>query len=92
MKALNNGHALILLLVVQAKQVVETSVDFNGEFIARMIPKLDWRVLKSAAESVSLLPLVCTNACGPSVNNVQLSGCIYTVAVCTTLSWFVLPR
>ena len=51
---LNNGHALILLLVVQAKQVVETSVDFNGEFIARMIPKLDWRVLKSAAESVSL--------------------------------------
>ena len=27
-------------------------VDFNATFIARMIPKLDWGVLKAAAETV----------------------------------------
>lgn len=29
------------------------TVDYNGEFISRMIPKLDWAVLRAAAESVS---------------------------------------
>ncbi len=42
-----------MAVCVQASQVVANSVDFNAEFIARMIPKLEWTVLKSAAESVS---------------------------------------
>ena len=28
-------------------------LDFNASFIARMIPKIDWAVLKTAAETVS---------------------------------------
>lgn len=29
-------------------------VNFNPDFISRMLPKLDWNVLKAAAETVSL--------------------------------------
>lgn len=36
----------------QARKVETKQVDFNATFIARMIPKLDWGVLKAAAETV----------------------------------------
>ena len=37
----------------QAKDIKVSEVDFNSEFIARIIPKLDWATLWKAAESVS---------------------------------------
>ena len=39
---------------LQAKQVVVKAVDFNADFIARMLLKLDWSVLKTTAESVRM--------------------------------------
>lgn len=52
-KATSPPVIIAVCVFVQASQVVANSVDFNREFIARMIPKLEWTVLKSAAESVS---------------------------------------
>ena len=40
--------------VYQATKVEEKSVDFNAEFIARMISRIEWDALKQAAESVRL--------------------------------------
>lgn len=39
---------------LQARDIRVSEVDFNSDFIARIIPKLDWTVLWKAAESVSL--------------------------------------
>jgi len=38
---------------LQATEVKTESVNFNSEFISRMIPRLEWPALCSAAESVS---------------------------------------
>ncbi len=48
-KGVKNGYPLKLV----AKQVVLKTVDFNSEFVARMLPKVDWGVLKRTAVSVS---------------------------------------
>uniref|UniRef100_A0A8D2LK72 Multifunctional methyltransferase subunit TRM112-like protein n=1 Tax=Varanus komodoensis TaxID=61221 RepID=A0A8D2LK72_VARKO len=40
----------------RATEVKVKNVDFNPEFIARMIPKLEWGALVEAAESVKLIP------------------------------------
>ena len=37
----------------QATKIEEKDVDFNPEFVARMIPKIDWDALRSAANDVS---------------------------------------
>nr|CAG4645297.1 EOG090X0LTV [Leptodora kindtii] len=42
-------------LGIIAKDVKISEVEFNGEFISRMIPKLDWPALYKAAESVGQL-------------------------------------
>lgn len=39
-------------LAINATNINITEVDFNPEFIARIIPKLDWEVLWRAAESI----------------------------------------
>ena len=36
----------------KAKEVKLCEIDFNSEFISRMIPKLDWPALCKAAENV----------------------------------------
>jgi len=38
--------------ILQARDIRVSEVDFNPEYIARIIPKLDWTVLWKAAESV----------------------------------------
>jgi hypothetical protein len=38
--------------VFQASKVEVKSVDFNPEFVARMIPKIDWAALRQAALDV----------------------------------------
>ena len=48
-KGVKNGYPLRIL----AKQVISNKIDFNAEFIARLIPKLNWEVLKTTAQSVS---------------------------------------
>lgn len=48
-KGVKNGYPLRML----AKRVIVNTIDFNADFIARMIPKVDWAVLKSTAQSVS---------------------------------------
>ncbi|KAF2365855.1 hypothetical protein FHG87_003388 [Trinorchestia longiramus] len=39
-------------LKIQASQVRTRDVDFNPEFLQRMIPKLDWPALRFAAQCV----------------------------------------
>jgi len=47
-KGVKNGYPL----KVQATKVVMNAVDFNADFISRMIPKLDWDALRRTAQSV----------------------------------------
>ena len=42
----------------QPRKVEVKEIAFNPTFITRMIPKIDWTVLKSAAETVSPQPFV----------------------------------
>ncbi|CAK1556233.1 unnamed protein product [Leptosia nina] len=39
-------------LAINATNIKVTEVDFNPEFISRIIPKLDWEVLWRAADSI----------------------------------------
>lgn len=39
-------------LAISATDVKVTEVDYNPEFLARVIPKLDWEVLWGAANSI----------------------------------------
>lgn len=40
-------------LCMQARKVEVKCVDFNATFITRMIPKIDWPALRTAAKAVS---------------------------------------
>ena len=42
-----------MINLCQAKEVKVVPVDFNAEFIAKIIPKVEWPALLKAAESVS---------------------------------------
>ncbi|XP_072495079.1 multifunctional methyltransferase subunit TRM112-like protein isoform X1 [Notamacropus eugenii] len=42
-------------LRIQATEVRVSPVDFNPDFVTRMIPKMEWTALVDAAESVSAL-------------------------------------
>lgn len=44
-KGVKNGYPL----VINASKVEVRQVDFNSEFIARMLPRLEWPVVKQAA-------------------------------------------
>lgn len=50
-KGVKNGYPLKIL----AKQMIVNVVDFNADFVSRMLPKVDWGVLKTTAQSVSAL-------------------------------------
>ncbi|OCT81726.1 multifunctional methyltransferase subunit TRM112-like protein [Xenopus laevis] len=39
-------------LLIRAEEVKLSSVDFNQDFVTRMIPKLEWEALVEAAESL----------------------------------------
>ena len=43
------------IVCLQATEVKLEQVNFNAEFISRMIPRLEWPALCSAAESVSYI-------------------------------------
>jgi len=43
---------------VQALEVKLEQVNFNAEFISRMIPRLEWPAVCEAAESVSVMFLI----------------------------------
>ena len=49
-----NGIHFVIKLSFQAEGTKVTEVDFNPDFIARMIPRVEWRVLYEAAQSVSV--------------------------------------
>ncbi|XP_055952450.1 multifunctional methyltransferase subunit TRM112-like protein [Argiope bruennichi] len=51
LKRVNVGYPLKIV----PKEIQEVKTDFNAEFICRMIPKLDWDVLYSTAESIGHL-------------------------------------
>lgn len=40
-------------ICLQATEVKVNDVDFNPEFVAKMIPKLEWSALVQAAEEVT---------------------------------------
>lgn len=42
-----------VVLFVQATEVKVNDVEFNPQFVSRMIPKLEWSALVQAAEEVS---------------------------------------
>lgn len=50
-KGVKNGYPLLVI----AKQVIVSVVEFNADFVARMLPKVDWAVLRTTAQSVRLL-------------------------------------
>jgi multifunctional methyltransferase subunit TRM112 len=43
------------ILFFQASDVRVSEVDFNPDFVAKIIPKIDWTVLWNAAESIGQL-------------------------------------
>lgn len=47
-KGVKNGYPL----AIEVSNVVVNEVDFNPEFISRMIPKVEWAALLQAAEQV----------------------------------------
>ena len=49
-KGVKNGYPLVLL----AKQVVVKAVEFNAEFVTRMLTRMDWGVLRATAQSVRI--------------------------------------
>ncbi|KAG5876112.1 hypothetical protein JTB14_013691 [Gonioctena quinquepunctata] len=51
MKGVTVGYPL----GINASDVRVSEVEFNQEFVAKMIPKLDWNVLYNAAESIGQL-------------------------------------
>ena len=53
-KGVKNGYPLRVL----ASKVVVNRIDFNTEFMTRMIPKVDWGALRTTAQSV------CYISCG----------------------------
>nr|CAD7570404.1 unnamed protein product [Timema californicum] len=48
-------------LKIEAKDVQVSEIDFNPEFLVRIIPKLDWSAFYKAAESVEVIDgeLIC---------------------------------
>ncbi|XP_070543695.1 multifunctional methyltransferase subunit TRM112-like protein [Ptychodera flava] len=50
-KGVTNGYPL----AIEAKEVRVQEVDFNPEFISRMIAKIEWEVLYKAAQSIGHL-------------------------------------
>ena len=48
-KGVNVGFPLL----IDAKEVKKREVEFNGEFVARIIPKLDWNAVLEAAKSIN---------------------------------------
>lgn len=51
LKGVMKGYPLGII----ASEVKEVNVDFNKEFVSRMIPKIDWNALCGAAESLGKL-------------------------------------
>jgi len=51
LKGVTVGYPLEII----AKEVKVSEIEFNSEFISRMIPKLDWPALFKAAENIGHL-------------------------------------
>jgi len=47
-KGVNVGFPLL----IKPKDIVETQIDFNRDFISRLIPKVDWDALCQAADNI----------------------------------------
>ena len=65
-------------------------VNFNAEFISRMIPRLEWRAVLEAAESVSIVYIILNKICDIALLQYHqltiLPSCCYCVSqakVCT---------
>ncbi|KAF7707421.1 multifunctional methyltransferase subunit TRM112-like protein [Silurus meridionalis] len=50
-KGVTNGYPLL----IKATEVKVNEVEFNPQFVSRMIPKLEWSALVSAAEGLGYL-------------------------------------
>lgn len=47
-------RCILVICCPQATEVKVNEVDFNPQFVSRMIPKLEWSALVQAAEEVNL--------------------------------------
>lgn len=45
-------HTLIFVFFLKATEVKMNEVEFNPQFVSRMIPKLEWSALVQAADEV----------------------------------------
>lgn len=46
---------LQITCIFQPREVTVNNIEFNSDFISRIIPKVEWPALYKAAESVSIL-------------------------------------
>ena len=63
---------LVGALIFQVANVVVNEVDFNPEFISRMIPKVEWPALLQAAEQVTtneIKIILCNSFCHAECNS-----------------------
>lgn len=50
-------HVTIFFITFQATDIKVVDVDFNSEFVSRMIPKINYSALYEAAQSVSFFKI-----------------------------------
>ena len=61
-------------ILLQPVKVEVKTVNFEPEFISRMIPKLEWSVLKTAAESVrDYINLMCSHNFQTAIHSFRLA-------------------
>ncbi|XP_010791348.1 multifunctional methyltransferase subunit TRM112-like protein [Notothenia coriiceps] len=53
-KGVTKGYPLL----IKATEVKVNEVDFNPQFVSRMIPKLEWSALVQAADEVCQTPII----------------------------------
>lgn len=72
----------LFIALVKATEVKMNDVEFNPEFVSRIIPKLEWSVLVKAAEEVSVTPMTL-----PPVSRFCISFLCFEFFVCDVLSF-----
>lgn len=70
-----SGPCLTKPLRPQATEVRINPVEFNPDFVARMIPKVEWAALLEAADTVRTPTSCPPNCCAPSKSGLAAASC-----------------
>jgi hypothetical protein len=62
---LNNRRCVpqLICILVQATELKTEEVEFNGDFISRMLPRLNWKALTEMLPTVSTVLFGCKLSC-----------------------------